>query len=283
MCRVVVNKLLPLHQYAPVEPLSPDEPSHNVQDILPNILPEPHVYKDCRQFLETVNDGSIRVGLSSFLDVDLSSSARDSLSIRSGTIKRYTLNNPRTTFSKLMENEDYARDVRELLKDTSFGRAFLVVGFLTTTGTVWTEGESRSVAAGLQVTLPFQVLGSPLPGVANPEVHPSVSTTGRQHRHMHVVEEEIFAIAYDVVKTSYSIGPSPRKLKKTPVLGHSVRPGRTFAFSPEGDSGDSSDENGGKNGDDSERMEIVLEDEDPSGEDDFFGRSGRFDCEVEEG
>jgi hypothetical protein len=277
MCRVVVNKLLPLNEYAPADPLSPGEPSHNVQAILPNILPEPFVYENHRQFLETVNEGSIRTGISSLFNVDLSSSAKDGLSMQSGTVKRYTLNNPKKIFEKLMENEDYARDVRDLLKDTSFGRAYLVVGFLTTTGTIWTQTESRSVSAGLKLMLPAQVVGSPLPGVANPELHPSVSTTQRRGRHMHVVEEEIFAIAYDEVKTSYSIDLPAGKLKKTLVLGSSVRSqGKSFAFTPESDSDDSSDED-----DDSSAMEVVLVDEDDE-DDDFMARSNHFDCEVED-
>ena len=280
MCRVVVNKLLPLHEYAPDDPLSPGEPSHNVQTILPNILPEPFIYENHRQFLETVNEGSIRAAISSLFDVDLSSSAKAGLLMQSGTVKRYTLNNPKKIFNKLMENEDYARDVRDLLKDTSFGRAYLVVGFLTTTGTIWTQTENRSASAGLKVTLPAQVVGLPLLGVANPELNPSVSTTKRQGRYMHVVEEEIFAIAYDEVKTSYGIDGLVKKLKKTPVLGSSVRPqGKSFAFTPESDSDDSSDDDDG-----SDAMVVVLVDGDDEDDedDDFMARPNHFDCEVED-
>ncbi len=212
MCRVVVNKLLPLEKYAPEDPL-PGEPSHTVGDILPNILPEPFVYENHREFLEKVNEGKIRAKISSLFQVDLSSSAKDGLSMQSGTVKRYTLNNPHQKFKRLMENEDYARDVRELLKDTSFGRAYLVVGFLTTTKTIWTQTESRSLSIGIKLSLPAQVIGSPLPKSASPELHPLVSTTKRRDQCMHVVEEQIFAVAYDVVKTSYGIDSFQKRLK----------------------------------------------------------------------
>jgi hypothetical protein len=109
MCRVVVNKLLPLEKYAPEDPLQ-GEPSHTVEAILPDILPEPFVYENHRQFLERVNEGSIRAKISSLFHVDLSSSAKDGLSMQSGTVKRYTLNNPHQKFKRLMENEDYARE-----------------------------------------------------------------------------------------------------------------------------------------------------------------------------
>ena len=92
---------------------------------------------------------------------------------------------------------------------------------------------------------------------------------------MHVVEEQIFAIAYDAVKTSYS------GLKRTPVLGSSVRPrGKTFAFAGGSDSDDSSDED-----DDEDAMEVVFADEEEEEEDDdddFMARSNHFDCEVDD-
>jgi hypothetical protein len=91
---------------------------------------------------------------------------------------------------------------------------------------------------------------------------------------MHVVEEQIFAIAYDAVKTSYS------GLKRTPVLGSSVRPrGKTFAFAGGSDSDDSSDED-----DDEDAMEVVFadEEEEEDDDDDFMARSNHFDCEVDD-
>jgi hypothetical protein len=198
--------------------------------------------------------------------------------MQSGTVKRYTLNNPHQKFERLMENEDYARDVRELLKDTSFGRAYLVVGFLTTTETIWTQTESRSLSTGIKLMLPAQVIGSPLPGTASPGLHPLVSTAKRQDQCMHVAEEQIFAVAYDVVKTSYGIDPFKKGLKKTPMLGSSVRPqGKSFAFAGGSDSDDSSDED-----DDEDAMGVVLADEEEEVDDDFMGRSNHFDCEVED-
>jgi hypothetical protein len=182
-----------------------------------------------------------------------------------------------------MENEHYAREVRELLKDTSFGRAYMVVGFLTTTGTVWKQTESRSVSAGVQVTLPVQVLGSPLPGVGDPQLNPAVSNMSRQGRDMHVVEEEIFAVAYIEVKTSYILDRETRKLKKTPVLGRAIRPsGRQFAFRQDSDSSDSSDDEHGTKVDDLLSMEVTFVSEDDSEEDDFGIRTSHFDCDVGE-
>jgi hypothetical protein len=141
------------------------------------------------------------------------------------------------------------------------------------------------VSAGVEVTLPVQVLGSPLPGVGDPKIGPSVSISSRQGRHMHVVKEEIFAVAYDEVKTSYILDRSARKLKKMPVLGRAIRPsGRQLAFRQDSDSSDSSDssddEEDGAKLDDSHTIEVVLVDEGDFEEDEFFARSSYFDCDV---
>jgi hypothetical protein len=45
-----------------------------------------------------------------------------------------------------------------------------------------------------------------IPGLVDPQISPSFSTTRRQERHVYVVEEEIFAVAYDEVKTSLQLG-----------------------------------------------------------------------------
>jgi hypothetical protein len=54
---------------------------------MPNILPEPFVFENYRQFLETINESSIRAGISSLFHVDLSSNAKASLSMQSGTVR----------------------------------------------------------------------------------------------------------------------------------------------------------------------------------------------------
>jgi hypothetical protein len=237
------------------------------------------VYENRRDFLETIDEGAVRAGLASFLDVDIASKSRDGVSMQSDKVKRYTLKNPEKTFNDLMENNEYARDVQELLKDTSFGRAYLVVGSLTTTGTIWTYSQSRGHSSGFRVAVPVSQMMT-IPGFIDPQISPKFSTTRRQERHMYVVEEEIFAFAYDEVKTSYSLDRSAKKIRGNPrhrrtVWAHSQQ----LAFGTDSDS--SNDEVGGDKLGSAEVANVELV-KSSVGSEDEFARSNYFDCETED-
>jgi hypothetical protein len=284
LCRVVADKLLPLHAYAPVEPISPDEPTHNTCDIIPNILPEKHfTYANRMDFVKGVKEGQIHTALASFFGIDLASKSQEGLTLKSGQAKRYTLNNPDQKFKELMRNELYARDVRELLKKTTFGKAYLVVGFLTTSGALWTQSETRGRTAGFQLTVPVtETLGSPIPGFADPQINASTSTQSQQGRHMHVVEEEIFAVAYDEVRFSYSVDIHEFKMRPDvvhhrPVLAQA----RHLAFGGDSDdeiqsSGDEDEEGNTVDG-----GNITIMGENRFTEDDQ-SRSNSFDIEIDD-
>ena len=136
--------------------------------------------------------------------------------MQSDKVKRYILKNPEKTFNDLME-DTVARDVQELLKDTSFGRAYFMVGFLTTTGTIWTYNQSRGHSSRFRVAVPVSQMMT-IPGLVDPQISPNFSTTRCQERHVYVVEEEIFAVAQDEVQTSYSLDRSAWKIRGNP--GH---------------------------------------------------------------
>jgi hypothetical protein len=46
------DKVLPLHHFAPVEPFGAEEISHQTNEIIPNILPEPSLSTTRKDFLE---------------------------------------------------------------------------------------------------------------------------------------------------------------------------------------------------------------------------------------
>lgn len=266
MCRVVTDPLLPLHGYAPREPLSAGEPTHNVQDIIPNILKEPLIYENRRDFIENVEEGAVRAGLASLFNIDFASTSAEGISLQSEKLKRYSLNNPEQIFEELMNNKDYARDVRKLLKKTTFGRAYLVVGFLTTEGSIWTQSQTRKTRFGFKVTLPVsETLGGP--AVADPKVDASVSGASRQGLHMHVVKEEIFAVAYDVVKTSYRVDGQGRRVK----IGRPLQTQTRLHF------GDDSDSTSSDSSDDDD---IAFVKGDVGSSEEEHGRSRLFDLET---
>ena len=263
MCRVVFDKLLPLYKFAPSTPLSPNETPHNTNDIIPDILPSPSLTTNRKDFLETVRDSKLQASLTSFFGLDFGRSRQDRLSLETEQVKRYTLNNPGQYFEALMENKLYAQDVRKLLRSTHFGRAYLVVGFLTTSGATWVQKRTKENTTGGSVTIPISAIAGAPTGL-DPTISPGISTSSNQERTMHVAEEEIFAVAYSVVKMSYSFDRKAAGFtKKTPVVGPPKRANaRHHAFSRESDDeedkGSDEDGDGGKSNAQGKQGDITM-------------------------
>jgi hypothetical protein len=225
MCRVAANKTLPLFRFAPVEPLSPDEARHNTNDIITGILPEPTLTTNRRDFISRVRDAHMRASLSLFFGVDLERTTEESVSLETQEVKRYSLSNPHNYFRTLMANELYARDVHDLLR-ANYGRAYLVIGFDTTTGATWTHSRIQRRTADVDVTAPVTQLatGLPLPlppGLdANPSISPGISLESSTDGSLTAPGEEIFAVAYAVVKVKYSLsGRAQGFVSRTAVVG----------------------------------------------------------------
>lgn len=79
---------------------------------------------------------------------------RQSASLQSESVKRYTLANPAQLFNRLMTNELYARDATNPLRTIRPEKAYLVVGFLTATGAVWKRNQAREHSAGVEFSVP---------------------------------------------------------------------------------------------------------------------------------
>ncbi|KAJ5274018.1 hypothetical protein N7478_009143 [Penicillium angulare] len=154
MCRVVVDKLLPLHHFAPSEPSSTEEPSHHTNDIIPDILPEPFISTSRQDFVTSVHRSAIVSTLTTYLGLDLSREDQQSVSLHSESVKRFTLSNPANQFDRLVANPLYARDVFNLLQKARLGKAYLVVGFLTVTGAVWQHKRNREHSEGGRISVP---------------------------------------------------------------------------------------------------------------------------------
>lgn len=166
--------------------------------------------------LGTVRDKDVALMLTDFFGFDFARSMEEQLILESQEAKRYTLKNPETYFETLMENDLYARDVRKVLKEAALGPVYMVVGFLTTTGATWKRNSIKSRPQGASITLPLaEAAGVPLPEILDPCFEVSRTKANSQGSTMSVAQEEIFAVAYNVVTTKYSL----RKGKK----GHSRR------------------------------------------------------------
>jgi hypothetical protein len=217
--RIVVDKLLPMHSYAPVSSPENEEPLHNPADIIPDLLPAPIIWTNRKDFFTRTSDWKIRVGLADFLGLENSHENKKGISLESGELKCYSLSNTTRQFNRLMKNEQFAQDVRDLFKDSDRSHAYFVVGFLTTKEAMWTEFATKSHRSEFHVTVPvLEVFGSPLSGIGDPQIAPDFRTLQTNGRTMKIEEERIFAVAYDIVKTSYKFGMSTKKFVETMII-----------------------------------------------------------------
>lgn len=126
-------------------------------------------------------------------------------------------------FEELMKDPLYSRDVRQLLRDSKWGKAYFVVGFMTTEGAVWKRGAMQEHPAGFTVKAPVS-LATGMPSQLDPGISPSYAIQNSQEHSFDVAQVEVFAIAYDVVKLSHGFDrTAPRYVKSEPVLGPAKR------------------------------------------------------------
>ncbi|KAJ5722280.1 hypothetical protein N7488_000315 [Penicillium malachiteum] len=227
MCRVVVDKLLPLHHFAPSEPSSTEEPSHHTNDIIPDILPEPCISTSRQDFVTSVHRSEIVSTLTTYLGLDLSRENQQSVSLHSDSVKRFTLSNPESQFDRLVANPLYARDVFNLLQKARLGKAYLVVGFLTVTGAVWQHKRNREHSERGTIGVPVgDLVGIGIGSQAGLDAGLRLGNTQGTCAQftMHISEEEIFAIAYCEVKVKREFTRNaPHFVKKTLAFGQAKR------------------------------------------------------------
>lgn len=241
MCRVVETFSQPRNRFAPSPPRSPDQPSHNTNEIIPDILPEPVLTSNRKEVIQAAREKGISAQLSTLLRIDLTRGSKEKRQLESNLVKHYTLPNPEQYFKILMQNEDYAQDVRELLESAKAHRAYLVTGFLTAVGATWAIESATSTKNSLSIDLSVsKFLNGPVGEVLNFALQPQNCSDTQHSLEFLSEEEEIFAVSYSVVELKREGSPFPGFGIKSPVLG---LPKRAKAYHLAlGDSDDSSEE-----------------------------------------
>jgi hypothetical protein len=109
------------------------------------------------------------------------------------------------------------------LEEGKRGEALMVVGFYTAERARWATSRTRGREHGVDVQVPVgAVVGLPV-GV-DPGVGASLGSTVEHEMESEVDGEEIFAIAYDVVKKKHSLDRTAKRwVSSTPVLGDEKR------------------------------------------------------------
>jgi hypothetical protein len=191
--RVVLEITCPLRAFAP------REATCNPLNIIPNLLPTPLLSSNRKDFLQTQISRSARSGLTDLFGFNLARMATEKMTLESQLVRRYSLEQTRDVFDSLMKDESYSGEVRRFLKEHGTKKGYLVTGFVTTEGSVWTRERNRGREAGLQGELPVTAaVTAPMPGV-DLGVKLSTSDNNLTEQKFESKEPLIFAVAYDVV------------------------------------------------------------------------------------
>jgi hypothetical protein len=218
LCRVVVSTTSPLTQFAPFS--LPGTPSHNTDDIIPSILPEPSLSTSIKAFRKAARERGVSVKLANLFGFDVTRNEEQSRTLESESVKRYILPNPEHYFEELMKNEHYARDVRALLEKVWPRHAYLVTGFLTATKSAWKIDGSQNSKTALNFTVPVSnVLPATVAGAVDSGGRLGGSGSSKQNDERAVAEEEIFAVSYSVARLSYKPSASKTLFTYNPTVG----------------------------------------------------------------
>ena len=218
LCRVVVSTTSPLTQFAPFS--LPGTPSHNTDDIIPSILPEPSLSTSIKAFRKAARERGVSVKLANLVGFDVTRNEEQSRTLESEILKRYVLPNPEHYFEELMKNEHYSRDVHALLEKVWPRHAYLVTGFLTATKSAWKIDGSQNNKNALNLTVPISnVLPATVAGAVDSEGRLGGSGSSQQNDERAVAEEEIFAVSYSVARLSYKPSASKTLFTSNPTVG----------------------------------------------------------------
>ena len=218
MGRVVIDPLDPLRRFAP----DPEHHGFNPEDIVPTILRDPVPYRSRHDVIRAASNITLQGSLASYFAAHVGRDRDHSVELEGDFVRRYQMINNTLVFRNLMSDQRYSAQVEQLLTEAKKDEALLVTGFLTTKVTRWTTSAGREHGAGVNLEVPVDLLGGPID--VNPTIDLSLSREAGHDMTGQVEIEEIFAVAYDVVRHKYS---PDRKAKHwvatTTVLGDEKR------------------------------------------------------------
>ncbi|MCJ1284920.1 hypothetical protein MMC26_004257 [Xylographa opegraphella] len=209
MGRIVLKPLDPNYAFTP-EHFGP-------QSIVPDILEEPIVYKSREDIIKGASNSSIRAQLTRYFSIGGQKDKEHSVSMRSEHVKRYQMTQIPSRFHQLMRDPRMAAEVRALMRMHKVRKIYMVVGFLTTTSTIYELNKSESRAAKVRATAPIgEALG--LPAELDVAMEGSTGRSVGRYTAGTVDIEEIFAVAYDTVVSRHFFDN-----KSVPIHGHELR------------------------------------------------------------
>ncbi len=220
--RIVLDPLNPLRQFIP-DPSDPSAGGFNPEDIVPNLLPLPVISHDHTAVARAASSARLRARLSEYLGLETGVSASAAVELRAAVVRRYEMANHSGVFRRFMAHDGFRGLIEGMLAEGKRGEALMVVGFYTAENARWVASRTRGREHGVDVQVPVgAVVGLPV-GV-DPGVGASVERIVEQSMEGEVQGEEVFAVAYDVVRRKHSLDRTVKGwVSSTLVLGDEKR------------------------------------------------------------
>jgi hypothetical protein len=95
----------------------------NPQDIIPNLLPSPLLSTKRKDFIQNNISGEARTGLTEFFGFNVARTDEEKLTLESKAVKRYSLEQTKDAFGRLMKDDAYNTEVRAFLKEHGVRKA----------------------------------------------------------------------------------------------------------------------------------------------------------------
>ena len=193
------------------------------ETIVPGITAKPIPYKSRADVIRRATSSSLQAVLTKYFDLRLSTNTESTVALHGDEVKRYQIIQNEVKFERLMKDQKFERETQTLMAKSFRGRVYLIVGFSTAKGTQWDVEVSKSRMAAARAQLPTGTASGAGPDL---DVGAETATSHWEQKTMtgEVEQEEIFAVAYDVVKPKHSIPwKSSRYLAERPVLGDEKR------------------------------------------------------------
>ncbi|KIW23797.1 uncharacterized protein PV07_11970 [Cladophialophora immunda] len=192
MCRVVANPLNPGRKFIP----NLDEPSPLVlSEVLPNLLPDPIAVEPTASMTSGMNT-TLKARLEQLFSYTNKTNTTQSFELKA-QIQRYTLTQNDWKFRKLLENDRFAQEVTQLVRENG-GKAYMVSAFLTCEESTWMRStKDRSSHSGQAK------FGTTDGNATKVEASGAVVKNAGHRREGEITDKLVFAIAYDVIGTEW--------------------------------------------------------------------------------
>ncbi|PNY25107.1 Uncharacterized protein TCAP_04951 [Tolypocladium capitatum] len=221
MGRIVLDPLNPLRRFIP----DPDEADgFSPEDVVPSLRRDPVSYQDRTELVRAASGAKLRARLSDYLGLETGTSASSCVELRAAEVRRYEMANHAAVFRRFLQHAAFRALIEGLLDESKHGEALMVVGFYTAARSRWSTAQATGWEHGADARVPVAALaGIPVAG-ADPGVAASASSSVEHRMAGRGQGEEVFAVAYDVVKKKHALDRTARRwLSSTPVLGDEKR------------------------------------------------------------